>query len=82
MNCCENFRKCFVNNHIFDGNGQMVEIYKKLYCEAGAEKIESCKRYQVMKRIGNCPFDILPNTIFSLENILVRVRAQASRGFR
>ncbi len=74
MEKCDNIRRCLITNQIFKGNSQLIDIYRKLYCEAGEAKIESCKRYQVTKLIGYCPSHVLPNTVFSIDNIVVQAQ--------
>jgi hypothetical protein len=70
MNSCKNIRKCLYGSQVFKGNEQITKIYKDLFCEAGDNKISTCKRYQVLNMVGYCPSYVLPNSMSTIDNII------------
>ncbi len=54
-----------------------AEIYKKIYCTAGIEKYEKCKRYIISEKTGvSPPEEIMPNSIYSIDEILTLMKEQ------
>lgn len=67
---CPKVEKCpiFLNNVLTSGNAAVA--YKKLYCEAGAGKYQTCMRYKVSQIAGKCPPNLLPNSNKRIEDVL------------
>lgn len=64
---CPKSEKCPVFNII---EGTMLQMsYKNLFCTAGPEAYQSCKRFQISERHGLVPDELLPNDERSIENI-------------
>jgi hypothetical protein len=70
MKACKNLSKCVYGSQVFKGNDQIIKIYKNLYCEAGENKVATCKRYQVLSLAEFCPSYVLPNTMSSTHSII------------
>lgn len=72
---CPKYQKC----PIFTGESFMLEgssqVYKDLYCMAGADKFQTCKRYIVSEKTGMpVPKSIMPNTELSIEEIIKKTK--------
>lgn len=70
-NVCPKYKKC----PIFQGHGLKREqsklTYRSLYCEAGAAKFESCKRYIASEKTGKpAPVSIMPNSSLEMDEII------------
>jgi len=74
MKICERSVKCPIYNGILNSNEMMIQTYKELYCDSGQKNHNRCIRYQVVKIIGYCPPDILPNSHLSVEDIIKRTK--------
>ncbi|MBN2213778.1 MAG: hypothetical protein JW723_05990 [Bacteroidales bacterium] len=70
---CPKTPKCPIFQGILKGT-EFTETYKRLYCEAGEEGRNRCKRYQVALRVGKCPDNILPNSSKTVEEIIVTMK--------
>ncbi len=75
---CPKFAKC----PIFSGDGlkreQSKSTYRNLYCEAGVEKYESCKRFIAAEKTGKpAPVSILPNSTLPMDEIIAIINAEA-----
>lgn len=73
---CPKYQKC----PIFSGEGlkreQSKMTYRNLFCEAGKEKFESCKRYIASEETGKpVPVSVLPNSSLPMDEILALVNA-------
>lgn len=66
---CPKTPKCPIFNGILKGT-EFTDTYKQLYCEAGQEGRDRCKRFQVALRTGKCPDNILPNASRTVEEII------------
>jgi len=55
---------------------EFTDTYKKLYCEAGEDGRNRCRRFQVATKVGTCPPDILPNSGKSVEEIIQSMKDQ------
>lgn len=56
---CPKAEKCPVFNVI---EGTMLQMsYKNLFCKAGPQAYQACKRFQLSERHGIVPEDLLPN---------------------
>ena len=72
---CPKTPKCPIFNGILKGT-EFTDTYKKLYCEAGEESRNRCRRYQVALKVGMCPPDILPNSSKTVEEIIELMKKQ------
>jgi len=73
LEICPKYRKC----PIFLGKpGSSAQgTYKNMYCTAGTDKFTTCKRYIVSEKTKVAvPHDIMPNSFFSVEEILEIMR--------
>ena len=51
------------------------QIYKDLYCNAGPERFETCKRYIASEKAGKpAPKNIIPNSELSIEEIIKKTK--------
>lgn len=71
---CPKFEKC----PIFTGESFVLEgsskVYKGLYCNAGPERYESCKRFIASEKTGKpVPKHIMPNSELSIEEIIKKM---------
>ncbi len=48
---------------------QSEEVYKSLYCNT-KDNWKQCKRYLVSKKLGSCPDFVMPNSNYSVEEII------------
>jgi hypothetical protein len=72
---CPKFEKC----PIFTGESFVIEgssqIYKELYCLAGPERYQTCKRFIVSEKTGMpVPKTIMPNTELTIEQIIEKMK--------
>ncbi|MCX7986784.1 MAG: hypothetical protein N2662_07585 [Bacteroidales bacterium] len=67
---CEYFEKCPIYSGILVDMAVTAANYRRLYCEAGESGWNTCKRYQVRKRVGRVPADLLPNSFKTVEEII------------
>lgn len=72
---CPKTEKCPIFNGILKGT-EFTETYKKLYCEAGVDGRNRCRRFQVATKVGVCPPDILPNSSKTVEQIVQSMKEQ------
>ncbi|MBN1186362.1 MAG: hypothetical protein JXB49_29070 [Bacteroidales bacterium] len=69
---CPNTEKCPIFNGFLEP--KYIDTYKNLYCLAGEEGRNKCKRYIVSLRVGKCPKTILPNSSKSIEEIIEEMK--------
>lgn len=74
---CPNHEKCPIFNGILADKEVTAKSYRRLYCEAGADKYTLCKRYMAKAKFGKCPGDLLPNSNLTLEEIGTRYQLAA-----
>ena len=67
---CKNYEKCPIYSGVLVGKDTTAKSYKRIYCEAGEEGWNKCKRYQVKERTGKCPPDLLPNSFKDIETVI------------
>ena len=70
---CERSVKCPIYTGVLEENKVLIQTYKNLYCQNGAVGRDKCKRYQVFKRVGSCPSDLLPNSQMTVDDIIKRM---------
>jgi hypothetical protein len=70
METCIHIRRCHELNKIYNEDKLIFKLYQILYCEAGSDKIRSCKRLQLMNRTGRCPSYILPDSVFFTDKLI------------
>ncbi|URA10343.1 hypothetical protein [Thermospira aquatica] len=66
---CPNVAKCPIFTGILKDRTFTTNAYKQLYCEAGLEGRNKCKRFQCKQKYGKVPDNLLPNSIKTLEEI-------------
>ena len=76
-NICPKYRNCrLFNGHLLKRK-QSEEAYKNLYCQNYTEKNwEQCKRYQVSERIGETPDWVMPNSGYSIDEIVQKLKTE------
>ncbi|MEJ5264727.1 MAG: hypothetical protein WHT29_05375 [Bacteroidales bacterium] len=67
---CEYYEKCPIYSGVLVDYAVTAANYRRLYCEAGESGWSTCKRYQVRKRVGKVPADLLPNSFKTVEEII------------
>ncbi|MBN2486797.1 MAG: hypothetical protein JXB34_12555 [Bacteroidales bacterium] len=72
---CPNTPKCPIFSGILQGS-QYTETYKSLFCLAGEEGRNKCRRYQVSQKVGKCPANVLPNSSKSVDEIIAEMKAK------
>ncbi len=72
---CPKTPKCPIFNGILKGT-EYTETYKRLYCEAGEEGRNKCKRFQVATVVGKCPENILPNSTKTVDEIIQTMKVK------
>jgi hypothetical protein len=72
-NICPKTITCPIFSGVLKGT-EYVEVYKKLYCEAGEEGRKKCRRFQVSSTVGKCPPNLLPNSSKPLEEIIADMK--------
>jgi len=68
-NVCPNAAKCPIFNGILQDREFTARSYRNMYCESGEADWKKCKRYMTKDAFGECPADLLPNTVLSLAQI-------------
>ncbi len=66
---CPMNEKCPIYGGVLKGKEKISNLYRLNYCTKGAEGRNACKRWQVASKYGQCPQDILPNSMDSIEEI-------------
>jgi|GEM_PF-1422697 len=61
--------------------GYSSEKYKKIYCEAGIKAYSNCKKYIIYNLINTCPNYVMPNSSFSVDEIISRIKRQSDNTF-
>ena len=69
---CPNTEKCPIFNGFLEP--KYIDTYKSLYCLAGEEGRNKCKRFQISQKVGKCPKTTLPNAIKSVEEIIEEMK--------
>jgi hypothetical protein len=71
---CKNYEKCPIYSGVLVGKEVTAQGYKRLFCEAGGEGWNKCKRFLVKEQTGKCPPELLPNSIKSIEAIIKEMK--------
>jgi hypothetical protein len=66
---CPKTPACPIFNGVLKGT-EYTDVYKKLYCEAGKEGRNRCRRFQVASVTGKCPPNVLPNATKTVDEIV------------
>jgi hypothetical protein len=72
---CPKTPKCPIFNGVLKGT-EFTETYKNLYCLAGEEGRNKCRRFQVAEKCGSCAPDILPNSSKKVDEIIDMMKAK------
>jgi hypothetical protein len=69
------------NCRLFNGKSPVCEdskiMYKSHYC-LGRDNLrwKSCKRFQLVEKVGHCPDYVMPNSLLSFEQIIKRISTE------
>lgn len=66
---CPSAEKCPIFSGVLIGRDYTTKTYQDKYCKAGADGRLNCRRWQVKQMFGQCPPNILPNSLKSVEEI-------------
>ena len=76
-NLCPNYEGCkIINVEDFIQVPDKKHFYMSTYCEAGEKCWNSCKRYQTSGALNLCPDFVLPDSNFTIEEILNKFEEQ------
>ena len=70
---CPNTPKCPIFSGVLQGT-QYTETYKSLYCLSGEEGRNNCRRFQVSRKVGKCPSNVLPNASKTVDEIIAEMK--------
>lgn len=73
---CPKIENCRLFNDQLLKRKESAETYKNLYCR-DPQKHKECKRYVVSEQVGRCADFVLPNSSYSVEEIIERMKKQA-----
>lgn len=76
-NRCPKTIKCPIFSGVLKGTNYS-EVYKRLYCEAGAEGRNRCKRFQAASVMGIYPPNVLPNSTKTVDEIVAEMKKAAA----
>ena len=70
-NYCPNYQGCkIINIQGFVQNPYEKLVYLNTYCESVEQAWNSCKRYQTKLALNFCPDFVLPDSNFTIDEIL------------
>jgi hypothetical protein len=72
-NTCEKHKICPIFNDILKGKEMTAKSYQNQYCTAGEKGWNKCKRFLVVKKMGSCPPNLLPNSFKTVEDIIAEM---------
>jgi len=75
--CCPSYTGCQLI--LIDGFASTPpgkEFYERTYCVAGEDNWNRCKRYQTKKTLNLCPDFLMPDSPFSLDEILDKLEEE------
>jgi hypothetical protein len=70
---CPNTPKCPIFSGVLKGT-EYTDVYKRLYCLAGEQGRNNCRRFQVAQKTGVCPPGVLPNSTKTADEIIAEMR--------
>ena len=70
---CPKTPTCAIFNDRILTSDKSTETYKNLYCRS-AEKYKTCKRYLVSEKVGKCADYIMPNSSFSVDELVEQMK--------
>ena len=73
-NTCKNYEKCPIYTGILKDNQVTSKSYREQYCNAGPNGWNKCKRYLIKEKTGQCPPNLLPNSLKSVEEIITSMQ--------
>lgn len=75
LKICPKYARCPIFLGGSTATPQSEEVYRSLFCNSGAEKYETCKRYIVSNKTGkSVPLNIMPNSFLSVEEIIEKMK--------
>lgn len=74
---CPNIPGCQVI-HIegFAGSEARKDIFIRTYCTAGESQWLNCRRFQVKRELNLCPAFVMPDSSFTIDEILDRLEQE------
>jgi hypothetical protein len=71
MKICPKYKSCIIFQGESAASENSEEIFRNLFCKAGAEKYTKCLRYIVSEKVGIAPpSSIYPNSQLSPEEVV------------
>jgi hypothetical protein len=75
MEGCPKTPKCPLFNDGLLKRQESAETYKNMYCRS-EQRYRECKRFIISEKTGVCPPFILPNSSYSIEEIMDRMKKE------
>ena len=72
---CPKTQKCSLFNGNLLKRKESAETYKNLYCKSET-KFKECKRYLISEEVGICPDFVMPNSSYSINEIVVKMKKE------
>lgn len=72
---CPKTPKCPLFNDNLLQRKESAETYKNLYCRSNSKYME-CKRYIVSEKVGRCADFIMPNSSYTVEELIERMKKE------
>jgi len=73
---CPRTEKCPLFNNNLLKRPESADVYRKMFCTAGVEGYTKCKRYIVSEKVGKCADFIMPNSTYSIDQIIERMKRE------
>ncbi len=74
-NICPRTSTCPLFNDNLLKRKESAETYKALYCRSDV-KYKDCKRYIVVEKVGAVADFVMPNSSYSVEEIIERMKSE------
>lgn len=72
-NLCPKTPKCSLFNDNLLRRKESAETYKNMYCR---KNYTDCKRYIVSEKVGKCADFVMPNSSYSVDEIVDRMKKE------
>jgi hypothetical protein len=76
INRCPKTENCPLFNKKLLKRESSYTAYKNLYC-CTKERFKECKRYIISNELGHCADFVMPNSSYSIEEIITKMNIQA-----
>lgn len=70
---CPKTNTCPLFNDNLLKRAESAESYKNIYCR-DPKKHKECKRFMISEKVGKCADFVMPNSMFSIEQIQERMK--------